>query len=61
MNHDGLKIERKVTMTVSCPLELFSWLKETQRNMSVYVVRAIEAERQREKQRLEVSTDERKQ
>ncbi len=33
----------RVTLTVSCPLELFEWLKRTQRNTSAYVVAAIEA------------------
>ncbi len=36
-------VDRKVTMTVSCPLSLFAWLKETQRNISAFVVKAIEA------------------
>ena len=33
---------RKVTVTISCPLELYLWLRRTQRNMSAYVVRAVE-------------------
>lgn len=35
----------KVTLTVSCPLELYNWLKRTQRNVSSYIVQAIEAEK----------------
>jgi hypothetical protein len=35
--------DRKVTMTVSCPLSLFAWLKDTQRNISAFVIKAIEA------------------
>lgn len=38
----------KVTLTVSCPLDLFAWLKRNQRNVSAYVVQAIEAEKQKE-------------
>ena len=41
----------KTTLTISCPLELFVWLKQTQRNCSQYVVEAIEAKRQQEKER----------
>ena len=33
----------KVTLTVSCPLDLYVWLKRTQRNVSAYVVQAIKA------------------
>jgi hypothetical protein len=33
----------KVTLTVSCPLDLYEWLKRTRRNVSGYVVEAIES------------------
>ncbi len=36
---------RKITMTISIPLPLYVWLKQTQRNASAYVVQAIEAMR----------------
>jgi hypothetical protein len=43
MNKEQVGMNTKVTMTVSCPLELHLWLKRTQRNVSAYVVQAIEA------------------
>jgi len=43
MEEKNLAMNRKVTMTVSCPLELYLWLKRPQRNVSAYVVQAIEA------------------
>lgn len=36
---------RKVTLTVSCPPDLLDWLRLTQRNVSAYVVQAVEAAR----------------
>lgn len=41
----------KTTLTISCPLELFVWLKKSQRNCSQYIVEAIEARRQRDEER----------
>ena len=32
----------RMTLTVSCPFELFVWLKKTQRNCSAYVVEAVQ-------------------
>ena len=43
-NHNELV--RKMTMTVSVPLELYVWLKRTQRNVSAYVVEAVENHKQ---------------
>lgn len=43
----------RVTLTVSCPLELFVWLKKSQRNCSAYIVEAIEAKRQQEEEKAE--------
>lgn len=40
----------KTTLTISCPLELFVWLKKSQRNCSAYIVEAIEARRQQEEE-----------
>lgn len=45
MNEQHLDMNRKVTMTVSCPLGLYLWLKQSQRNVSAYVVQATEAQR----------------
>ena len=32
----------KLTLTISCPLDLYVWLKNSQRNVSHFVVKAIE-------------------
>jgi hypothetical protein len=40
----------KMTLTVSTPLPLYLWLKESQRNVSRYVVQAIEERRQRDEE-----------
>lgn len=40
----------KTTLTISCPIDLFVWLKETQRNCSAYVVAAIQEKRARDEQ-----------
>lgn len=40
----------KMTLTVSTPLPLYQWLKESQRNVSRYVVRAIEERRRRDEE-----------
>ena len=42
MSPNQEEAHRKVTVTISCPLELYLWLRRTQRNMSAYVVRAVE-------------------
>ena len=44
MNTDN-SLVRKVTMTISIPLSLYVWLKQSQRNCSAFVVQAIEAEK----------------
>jgi hypothetical protein len=40
----------KMTLTVSTPLPLYLWLKDSQRNVSRYVVQAIEERRRREEE-----------
>lgn len=40
----------KMTLTVSTPLPLYQWLKESQRNVSRFVVQAIEERRQRDEE-----------
>ncbi len=42
---------KKILLTVSCPPEIYAWLRKTQRNMSAYVVAAIEARREKEEER----------
>ena len=41
--NDQLENQPKVTLTVSCPLPVYLWLKQSQRNVSAYVVEAIES------------------
>lgn len=43
-------IVKNMTLTVSCPFEMFVWLKQTQRNASKYVVQAVEEKRARDAQ-----------
>jgi post-segregation antitoxin (ccd killing protein) len=45
--NDQTEKEPRVTLTVSCPLSVYTWLRQTQRNVSAFVVRAVEAERRR--------------
>jgi len=40
----------KMTLTVSTPLPLYLWLKDSQRNVSRYVVQAIEERRRRDEE-----------
>jgi hypothetical protein len=40
----------KTTLTISCPINLFLWLKETQRNCSAYVVAAVQEKKTRDEQ-----------
>ena len=44
---------KKLLLTVSCPPEIYEWLRRTQRNMSAYVVAAIVAKRQQEEEKAE--------
>ena len=46
MNKQSLKMPH-VTLTISCPFDLFVWLKRNQQNVSYFVVQAIEAEKTR--------------
>lgn len=41
-------IVHRMTLTVSCPLDLFVWLKRSQRNCSAYVVQAVLEKRARD-------------
>ncbi len=38
----------KMTLTVSTPLPLYQWLKQSQRNVSRYVIEAVEERRRRD-------------
>lgn len=40
----------KMTLTISVPLDLFVWLKQTQRNCSAYVTQAVIEKREREEE-----------
>lgn len=31
----------RVALTFSCPLPVYAWLKENQRNLSAYIVQAV--------------------
>ena len=48
MSANQTETDRKVTVTISCPLELCLWLRRTQRNVSAYVVRAVEDAKEKE-------------
>lgn len=43
-------IVKNMTLTVSCPFEMYVWIKQTQRNCSAYVVQAVEEKRVRDAQ-----------
>ena len=43
-------ILHKMTLTVSCPFEMFVWLKRSQKNCSAYIVQAVNEKRAREQQ-----------
>ncbi len=47
---DQTSIVPRVTLTVSCPLPLFIWLKQTQRNCSAFVVEAVLEKKKRDEQ-----------
>ncbi len=47
---DVTDVIRKTTVTFSAPLQLAAWLKRTQRNVSGFVVQAVEEKRQRDEQ-----------
>jgi len=49
-SHDVTDVIRKTTVTFSAPLQLAAWLKRTQRNVSAFVVEAVEEKRQREEE-----------
>jgi hypothetical protein len=40
----------KMTLTVSTPLPLYLWLKQSQRNVSRYVIEAVEERRRRDEE-----------
>lgn len=46
--NDFVDLIHKTTVTFSCPLALALWLKQTQRNCSAYIVKAVEAKRKQE-------------
>lgn len=48
MSPNQSEAHRKVTVTISCPLELCLWLRRTQRNVSAYVVRAVQETREKD-------------
>lgn len=48
MSPNQAETDRKVTVTISCPLELYLWLRRTQRNVSAYVVRAVQETKEKE-------------
>jgi len=50
-NSDALP---RMTLTVSCPFELFVWLKKNQHNCSAYVVTAVQEKMEREEQEKKV-------
>jgi hypothetical protein len=43
-------VVHRMTLTVSCPLDLFVWLKRSQRNCSAYVVQAVLEKRARDEE-----------
>lgn len=47
---DVTDVIRKTTVTFSAPLQLAAWLKRTQRNVSAFIVEAIQEKLQREEE-----------
>lgn len=45
-----MKEDFKTTITVSMPLPLYFWLKESQKNVSAFVVKSVEEKREREEE-----------
>jgi len=41
MENDKVWKTARVALTFSCPLPVYVWLKENQKNLSAYVVRAV--------------------
>ena len=40
----------KTTLTISCPLDLYIWLKQTKRNCSAFIVEAVQEKKERDEQ-----------
>ncbi len=53
MKKDEVLKSARVVLTFSCPLPVYVWLKENQKNLSAYVVQAVEDAIKRDGQTVE--------
>ncbi len=44
----------KTTLTISCPLDLYIWLKQTKRNCSAFIVEAVQEKKERDEKAQQV-------
>ncbi len=51
---DVTDVIRRTTVTFSCPLQLAAWLKRTQRNVSGFVVQAVQEKKERDEKAQQV-------